>query len=427
MIEVYLPAFDPSHESSTLLEWTVKEGDAVRAGDPVCEVTTDKVTMEVEAPGDGTITRFLFKADDEVPTNTVIAYLLEKGETEAVLPTQSRPPEERENVTPTPAHSSSALQTAETSTLQRPGNLALEQAAATSGRSAGKAYAVPNARRLAREGGVGLLSLTGTGPAQRIQGRDVLAAQAAPKAPDTPPEALSAPGLPTVPVPEGAVLEPLSPTRRTTARRSQASYQNAPHFFVEMEANAGKVTELRAGLKRRGPVSVTSVVLKACAWALGRHPRLNATFQHDTLELWPSINIGVAVAREDGLIVPVVREVGRGSLGYVQEESCRLIDRARADTLSPEDVAGGTFTVSNLGMMGVERFTAIINPPQVAILAVGRTKQTFVPDEAGQPALRSTMSLTLSSDHRVIDGAEAALFLRDVRDALEDPHTLVFL
>ena len=140
MIEVYLPAFDPSHESSTLLEWTVKEGDAVRAGDPVCEVTTDKVTMEVEAPGDGTITRFLFKADDEVPTNTVIAYLLEEGETEAVLPTQSRPSEGREVAAPTPAHSPS-LQTAETSTLQKPENPAPEQAAATSGRPEGKAYA----------------------------------------------------------------------------------------------------------------------------------------------------------------------------------------------------------------------------------------------------------------------------------------------
>jgi pyruvate dehydrogenase E2 component (dihydrolipoamide acetyltransferase) len=215
--------------------------------------------------------------------------------------------------------------------------------------------------------------------------------------------------------------------RRTIAARMQQSFQQAPHTFFEANIDTAGIDALRAKLKARGEkLSVTSIIVKACAWTLKRHPHLNATLIGDEITLWSDCNIGVAVALENGLIVPVVRRADEKSLQTIQNEIDDLAARARSNALKLNDLADGTFTVSNLGMYGIDRFTAIINPPQVAILAVGRAVRQFVPDDKGDPVAKSVMSLTLSADHRAVDGAQAAQFMADLRLALEDPVLLLW-
>jgi pyruvate dehydrogenase E2 component (dihydrolipoamide acetyltransferase) len=215
--------------------------------------------------------------------------------------------------------------------------------------------------------------------------------------------------------------------RRTIAQRLQKSFQTAPHFFTEMQIDMTGIESLRHKVKaRREKLSVTSVLVKACAAALLRHPWLNSTTDGDEVAMWPTANIGIAVAVESGLIVPVVHHAEKLSLSGTQQQVDHLIERAHANTLHINDMLDGTFTISNLGMYGVDSFTAIINPPQVAILAVGRTMQYFVPDTNGQPVLGSFMKITLSSDHRVVDGVHAAEFLQDLRNVLEEPALLAW-
>jgi pyruvate dehydrogenase E2 component (dihydrolipoamide acetyltransferase) len=215
--------------------------------------------------------------------------------------------------------------------------------------------------------------------------------------------------------------------RKTIASRLQKSYQTAPHFFVEMQVDTAGIDALRAKLKaRNNKLSVTAVIVRACADALKKHPNVNATLQDDDLTLWNACNIGVAVALDQGLIVPVIHRAETLSLGATQQQLDNLTARARSNTLHVNDLVDGTFTISNLGMMGVDRFTAIINPPQVAILAVGKASRVFVPDEAGNPVVKSLMTLVLSSDHRVVDGAVAAAFLGDLKTVLEDPTLLLW-
>jgi pyruvate dehydrogenase E2 component (dihydrolipoamide acetyltransferase) len=287
-----------------------------------------------------------------------------------------------------------------------------------------KIRATPAARRIAAENAVELSAVTGTGPRGRIQGTDVAAAVA-----QKPAVALAAPPIPT-PMPEpqhGNRVIKLEGMRRTIAARMQQSFQQAPHTFFEANIDTAGIDALRARLKARNEkLSVTSIIVKACAWTLKRHPYLNATLTGDEITLWSDCNIGVAVALENGLIVPVVQKVDGKSLQTIQTEIDDLAARARSNALRLNDLADGTFTVSNLGMYGIDRFTAIINPPQVAILAVGRAVRQFVPDENGSPVAKSLVSLTLSTDHRVVDGAQAAQFMADLRQVLEDPMLLLW-
>ncbi|PJF27861.1 MAG: 2-oxo acid dehydrogenase subunit E2 [Phototrophicales bacterium] len=450
---VILPKFGFTLESSKIVRWLVSEGDRVREGDPLCEVETDKVNMEVEATADGVVAAIQYPAGADVPVTNVICYLLKPGESADAIPT----PENAGAVaaeaaaTPTPAQpSTSAAQKAANGVPVNASPLAIRIAeehgidlASVQGSGAGgkitradvealiaargeqKIRATPAARRIAAQNAIELSAVTGTGPRGRIQGTDVATAVAQREAA----QAESSAPLPA-PAPQsdsGRRVIRLEGMRRTIAARMQQSFQQAPHTFFEADIDTVGIDALRARLKARNEkLSVTAIIVKACAWALKRHPYLNATLTGDEITLWSDCNIGVAVALENGLIVPVVQKVDRKSLQTIQTEIDDLAARARSNALRLNDLADGTFTVSNLGMYGIDRFTAIINPPQVAILAVGRAAKQFVPDENGSPVAKSLVSLTLSTDHRVVDGAQAAQFMADLRQVLEDPMLLLW-
>jgi pyruvate dehydrogenase E2 component (dihydrolipoamide acetyltransferase) len=296
----------------------------------------------------------------------------------------------------------------------------------------GKVPASPAARRVAAELGVDLTTVTGSGPGGRIQGDDVrAAAQSAPAAAAAPAaaQAPSQPAQPAAPAAAPAETEvvPLKGMRKRIAQRMQASFRDAPHIFFDATVDMRGIRALRQRIKAQdAKLSVTSVIVKACAWTLMQHPMMNATFDGENITLWNTANVGVAVALENGLIVPVVRSAETLSLRQIQQQVTDLAGRARDGKLTPDDMQGGTFSVSNLGMFGVDRFTAIVNPPQVGIVAVGRTVEQFVPDDNGEPVLRPQMNITVSADHRVVDGAQVAQFIGDLRDVLEDPMLLAW-
>jgi len=296
----------------------------------------------------------------------------------------------------------------------------------------GKVAATPAARRLANEHGVDLAAVTGTGPGGRIQGADVVAFAERGPAVTAPAPATSAPTAPRqdivhVPPQQGANAVPLRGMRKRIADRLQRSFQEAPHIFFDASVDMTAIKDLRERFKSQDKkVSVTSILVKACAHVLMDHPTLNATFDGQTIYMHDSANIGVAVALDNGLVVPVVHQAEQLSLSAIQNNVVDLAGRARDGKITPDEFQGGTFTVSNLGMYGVDRFTAIINPPQVGILAVGRTIEQFVPDENGAPVLHPVMNITVSADHRVVDGAQVAQFIHDLRVVLEEPALLMW-
>lgn len=448
---VILPKFGFTLESSKIVRWMVSEGDKVREGDPLCEVETDKVNMEVEATTDGVVAAMQYPAGADVPVTNVICYILKPGESLDSIPKPehaSAVAAETAAATPAPAQpSTSAAQKAANGVPVNASPLAIRIAeehgidlAAVSGSGVGgkvtradvealiaakreqKTRATPAARRIAGENAVELSTVTGTGPRGRIQGTDVAAAIA-----QKPIVAPAAPPSPTLQPDHANRVIKLEGMRRTIAARMQQSFQQAPHTFFEVNIDTAGIDGLRAKLKARNEkLSVTSIIVKACAWTLKRHPYLNATLTGDEITLWSDCNIGVAVALDNGLIVPVVQKVNEKPLQIIQTEIDDIAVRARSNALRLNDLADGTFTVSNLGMYGIDRFTAIINPPQVAILAVGRAIRQFVPDDKGSPVAKSLVSLTLSTDHRVVDGAQAAQFMADLRLVLEDPVLLLW-
>jgi pyruvate dehydrogenase E2 component (dihydrolipoamide acetyltransferase) len=444
-IPIIMPKFGFTLESCDIVEWLKQEGESVRMGDPICEVTTDKVNMEVEAPEAGTLWNLLYKAGDTVPVTEVICYLLRPGEAPpekiapAIASVLSAPapaaPEASSvngdlprSVSATPVarrvaeHSGVDLAAVTGTGPQQRITRRDVEAAVTPG-IPGKVRATPAARALAEQTGVDLAQVSGSGPRGRVQGSDVQAAinsVAAAPAPESSPAGVVAGST----APRIIKLEGM---RKTIATRLQKSFQTAPHIFFDAQVDTAGIDTLRAKLKaREEKLSVTTVLVKACAWALQRHPWLNATMDGETVLLWPAANVGVAVALENGLIVPVVHGADSLSMSAIQSKVDDLAGRARSNKLTLPELSDGTFTISNLGMYGVDRFTAIINPPQVAILAVGRVQRLFVPDALDQPTLKSFMQLTLSADHRVIDGAQAAQFLNDLRLVLEDPALLAW-
>lgn len=449
-IPIILPKFGFTLETADIVQWLKQDGDTVRAGDPICEVTTDKVNMEVEAPESGTLISPLYEAGATVPVTDVIAYLLRPGEarpselqiqglatsTEAV----TRPAEPVAGIsteTGSTAVSPVALRVAEAgkidlSTIKGTGpnnRIIRRDVESAIGQPNDKVRATPAARHLAKQTGVNLETVSGSGPKGRIQSADVEAAQSAQSIQTIESGALVPPPLSTPLVLSGDQprMVKMEGMRKTIANRLQKSFQTAPHIFFDADINTGGIEKLRQSLKARNEkLSVTAILVKTCAGVLMRHPWLNATLDGEEIALWPTANIGVAVALEAGLVVPVVRNAERLSMQAIQASMDDLAKRARDNALKVLDMVDGTFTISNLGMFGVDRFTAIINPPQVAILAVGRTQQQFVPDANGQPVLRSFMTVTLSADHRVVDGAQAANFLQDLRTVLEEPALLAW-
>lgn len=447
MKAVIMPRFGFTQEESEILEWKVKDGDRVEQGDPLAVVSTDKVSMEVEAPEAGIVAGIRYPQGAVVRVTEVIAYILQPGES---LPADSASPSaslSALSASSVPASASSASPSASSSASQ-PTPVAARLAAdlgldvtAIPGSGPGgritradveryaaalrpdKPRAVPAARRLARELGVNLSELTGSGPRGRIQSEDVRRAAA-----DRAPAASPAPVTEPASGPARFREIPLQGMRKTIAANMLRSWQSIPTIHLEVDVDMeASLALLQAAQSRAGErkVSLTAVVARAVAWALRRHPRLNAHLEGETLREWDEVHLGMAVALEDGLIVPVLHHPDRKGILQIAEELNDLAARARANQLRLSDLQDATFTISNLGMFGIDRFTAIINPPQVAILAVSALKKVFVANEIGQPVLHSVMNLRLSADHRAVDGAVAARFLADLRKALENPSEML--
>lgn len=432
--EVIMPKFGFTQESAQIVRWLKRAGDVVEQGDPIAEVTTDKVNMEVEAPISGVLDGLRFAEGDTVPVTHIIAYIRAANET---LPGASAAPAPAEpRLTPLAAKLAGDLGVDVRAVSGTGPGGRITKADVTA--YAGKVRATPAARKTARDLNIPLTTVTGSGPQGRIQAVDVRAAHAAPVA-------VAAAGLePAVTKP--AVTEParaetatpalpgrhvpFSAMRRTIASRLQASFNTAPHIFFEAAIDVTAAESLRARANANPPagqrLSLTAILGKVCAWALRQHPQVNSLVYDESIFQADTVNLGVAVALEDGLIVPVVREAHAKGLWQLNREIADLAERARSNRLRPADVADGTFSLSNLGMFGVDKFTAIINPPQAAILAVSRVRPHYVPDETGQPVWRPMLTVTLSADHRAIDGAVAARFLADVRAGLENPERLLF-
>ncbi|XWX05435.1 dihydrolipoamide acetyltransferase family protein [Aggregatilineales bacterium SYSU G02658] len=445
--EIIMPKFGFTQEVGKVVAWLKQEGEYVEAGDPIMEVETDKVTMEIEAPATGYLAGLKVAAGDEVPVTEVIGYIVAEGEQ---FPQRQKAPQP--NAGPTPAQASPsakatplAQRMAQTEALDlttvvgtgpqgRVTKRDVEQALASGAALvSGKVRATPAARRIAREQNVALMGLVGTGPRQRVQAADVLAAQASPE------PSVSTIVEPPVAAPPYAasaangqsqmVRLPMSGMRQAIARNLQASWQAAPHIFFTADADLTAAQALIQRASSTAPegvkVTLTAVILKAAAWALTRHPSINSHIDGDAIVQFSQVNLGVAVALENGLVVPVIQRAHQRGIVELAQETARLSAAAKAGKLRPDDLTGATFSVSNLGMYPVKQFTAIINPPQVGILAVGRAQRVFVPDENDQPVLKSLLSLTLSVDHRAVDGAAAAAFLGDVIQALTQPEIIL--
>jgi pyruvate dehydrogenase E2 component (dihydrolipoamide acetyltransferase) len=432
---VIMPRFGMTQEEATIVRWLVQEGDHVEVEDPIAEVTTDKVNMEVPAPAEGLIGGLRFSEGDTVPVTTIIAYILGEGETPPLDDPVDEPEMPEHTEEPSPSHGLSApasplaqrIAAAENIPLEavrgtgRDGRIRradvertlIEQTGGPRESKGGRVRATPAARRLAHELQLPLDQIEGSGPAGRVQAEDVrMHVTAGPQAGEV--------------HPLEPLVRPLTGMRKTIAERMQASAQEAPHISFDVRADMSRVHAFRRRVNDQLPVdqekvSLTALLVKLTAWALQRHPYMNAHLRGDSLMLFPEVHIGVAVDIPDGLIVPVIRNAHEKGLFHIGRDLLDLTQRARQSRLRPEDVENGTFTLSNLGMFGVDRFTAIINPPQVGILAVGRIIPEFVPDEAGLPVLRPQLALTLSADHRAVDGVQAARFLADLRAAIEEP------
>jgi pyruvate dehydrogenase E2 component (dihydrolipoamide acetyltransferase) len=394
--EVILPRLGQGMESGTIVRWLKSEGEAVEKGEPLFELDTDKVTQEVEAEAAGVLLKIAV-AEGEVPVGRTVAFIGSEGEDVPEVAAAAAPAEEAA----TPSESEPA-----------PAAEAPREAEVASGN--GRIKASPLARRIARERGIELSGIRGTGPDGRIVAEDVERAEAGGPA---------APLAAHAPLPSGEVERiPLSSIRKTIARRLTEAWQ-IPVFQLQASADMTRVNALVARLRDRDPdvrVTVTDVLTKVCAQALMRHREVNAEFTEDAILLHPSANVGLAVAAPQGLVVPVVRGAERLSLTEIAGVRADLVGRARENKLRAGDLEGGTFTISNLGMYAVERFTAVLNPPQAAIVAVGATEERVVP-VGGETAVRPMVTLTGTFDHRAVDGAPAAAFLQTLTESLEDP------
>ena len=407
--EVKLPRLGQGMESGTIVKWLKAEGDAVEKGELLYELDTEKVTQEVEAEASGVLLKIVVP-EGEVPVGTTIAMIGEAGE-QVEAPTTEPLPAEAPAPAPTPEPE------------QPP--VAAVAALAPERREGERVKASPLARRLAREQGIDLAALAGTGPDGRIVAEDVeRASTAAP--PVAPPVAEPEPKREPEParvadVPAGVERIPLTSIRRTIARRLTEAW-TVPVYQLVLSADmdvANQLVERRRALDPEERVTVTDVLVKVCAAALMRHRAVNVQFTEEELLVFPYANVGIAVATERGLVVPVVHGAEHLSLAEVAAARRDVVGRARDGGLRQEDLEGGTFTISNLGMFGLDQFTAVLNPPQAAILAVGASQERPVVWE-GQIVARPTMTMTLTCDHRAVDGAPAAEFLETVKAMLED-------
>ena len=404
--EVILPRLGQGMESGTIVKWLKSEGERVEKGEPLFELDTDKVTQEVEAEASGVLLRIAVD-EGEVPVGETVAFIGEEGE--AIAQPDVRV--EAEHGATGAAEKPDAAPAREASAEEQPPQSEFRAAIVN-----GRVKASPLARRIARERGVDLTGISGTGPDGRIVADDVERAGSAPA-----PAAAAAP--PAVPVPAGEVeRRPLSNVRKTIARRLTQAW-TVPAFQLTVDVDMTRATEVVAKQRELNPdvrITVTDLLTKVCAQALMRHRDLNVQFADEELLVFPSADVGIAVAAPAGLVVPVVRGAERLTLAGIAQVRADLVGCARDGKLRAEDLEGGTFTISNLGMYEVDRFIAVLNPPQASILAVGATRERVVPLD-GDLAVVPTMTMTLTCDHRAVDGATGAEFLRTVKAFVEDP------
>lgn len=396
--EVIMPALGMAQETGVLQQWLKAEGEEVAAGEPLMEVETDKAVVEVEAPASGVLGGVSANPGEEIPVGQVIAFILAAGE-EVPVGAEIEPSKEPEALpegrrVPVPS-------------AARPVPAVVESA------PSGKLLASPKARRLVQEHGLDLSSLPGSGPEGAVLAADVLAA-------------VDRQAEPSPAVPSTGPIEPASPVWKTMVKRLSQSWTQAPHFFLSADARADELIRWREEAQQRAEekITYTDLFVMVASVALCEHPRLNARWEGEGVALAEEVNIGLAVATDVGLTVPVVHRADRLNLRQLATRRKELIERAQAGKLEQRDVGDGTFTISNLGMYGVDRFNAIVNPPQAAILALGRIADRVVPVD-GQPAVLPMITLTLSCDHRAVDGAMAAPFLQTLVGFIEDPMQML--
>ena len=420
--QVTLPRLGQGMESGTIVRWLKSEGDQVEKGEPLYELDTEKVTQEVEADSSGVLLKILAGEGEEIEVGKAIAVIGEEGEDVPDAEPEAKEEKEPEVEDEAEVSEGEGQEEGEPATerdedRERGRKAAAEQAkaepqpAAETNGDGARVKASPLARRIARERGIDLRSLRGTGPEGRIVAEDVERAQAAPAS--------------AVAAPAGEVeVIPLTGMRKTIARRMTEAWQ-APAFQITMTADMSAAIRLREGLVARmaegdAKPTYSDILTKVCAVALMRHRAVNALFAGEEIHLQPTANVGIAVAIPNGLVVPVLRSCETKTIPQLAAERADVVGRTRENKLKQEDLEGGTFTISNLGMFGVERFVAVLNPPQAAILAVGAIEQRAVVRD-GELAARPVMEMTLSCDHRTVDGATASEFLRTVKQFLEEP------
>jgi len=386
--EVKLPRLGQGMESGTIVKWLKSEGEAVQKGEALYELDTDKVTQEVEAEATGVLLKIAV-AEGEVPVGETIAFIGKEGETVEVTAPAPKPKTEQKQ---------------EDESKPEP-----EQPPASSSTN-GRIKASPLARRIARERGIALETLRGTGPDGRIVAEDVERGE-------------SKPAAAAAPVPSGQVeSRPLSNVRKTIARRLTQAW-TVPAFQLTVDVDMTRANELVQKQRELNPnvrITVTDVLTKVCAMALMRHPDMNVQYSEDALLVYPSADVGIAVAAPQGLVVPVVKNAERLTIAQIAQVRADLVSRARDNKLRSDDLEGGTFTISNLGMYEVDQFIAVLNPPQASILAVGQTREMVVP-LGGDLKVLPVMTMTITCDHRAVDGATGADFLKTIKAFLQDP------
>jgi pyruvate dehydrogenase E2 component (dihydrolipoamide acetyltransferase) len=427
-IEILMPALSPTMTEGNVTKWLKKEGDEVHSGDVLAEIETDKATMEFEAVDDGRLGKILVPEGAEgIKVNQPIAVLLGEGEDASALEKFSPPAPE-----PRPAP------------LRQPEAAPAQTAPATApavARGNGRIFASPLARRMAHHAGLDLATITGSGPQGRIVKADIEAALSAAPSPARP-AAAPQPALGPTPAAPGPLTKervlalagnppyterPLSAMRRVIARRLTEAKQTVPHFYLTVDCEIDELLKFRAELNAKSDayrISVNDFAIRAAALALRQVPAANASWSDEAILVWDTVDIAVAVALEDGLITPIVKNADRKGLAAIANETKDLAARARAGKLKLEEFQGGTFSISNLGMFGVRDFAAVINPPHGGILAVGAGEQRPVVKN-GALAIATVMSCTLSCDHRAVDGAVGAQFLAAFKKLVEDPLTML--
>jgi pyruvate dehydrogenase E2 component (dihydrolipoamide acetyltransferase) len=419
--KVHMEALSPTMEEGRLVKWTKKEGDAVKSGETLAEVETDKAVMELVARADGQLLKVVVPEGTTVPVGNVVAWIGKAGEKVDGAGSQepgagaAKPASALAATSPKPAPA--------TAPQPAPAARAPIPAPAAALADATRVKASPLARRIAKDAGVDLKLVQGSGPGGRVVKRDVEGgvSQARAAAP-APSSRLPTPGVPYEDV-------PLTQIRRTIAKRLAASLGPVPHFFLTTEIDMERAAEAREALNKQlgeegGKISFNDIIIKAVALALVQHRACNAWFQDDHIRYWNEVHIGMAVAIDDGLITPVIRNADVKSLRQIGGEARELAGRARNRRLKPEEYTGSTFSISNLGMFDIEHFTAVINPPEAGIIAVGSITPQAVPD-GDRIVSRRRMRVTMSCDHRVIDGATGAKFLQTLKQMLENPLAML--